>query len=229
MGFEVSANSSCFLLARPANALRLFVLGVASCAALASPVQAIQLQQGFAGVYAPGSWTFASDSALGDGSVNLAMAPASIELTGSNSGDLTGYFSAVNTDFTATAVAAGPVRFDWSFFSQRVHSLDGFGFLLNGIFTQLADQSTLGSGSSQFNVLSGDVFGFRAFTLDNSVGPGIATISNLSAPISGPAPVPGPLPLLGVGVAFGCCRRLQRRIRMADGRVSTTAESMDQL
>jgi hypothetical protein len=121
------------------------------------------------------------------------------------------------------------VSFDWSFFSHRVHSPDGFGFLLNGLFTQLADQSSLGSGSSQFNVLAGDVFGFRAFTLDNSVGPGIATISNFSAPISGPAPAPGPLPLLGVGVAFSCCRHLRRRTRIADGRVSTATETTDQL
>jgi hypothetical protein len=225
---KLAANLSCFLLPGTANVPRLAAVGLASCAALALPVQALQLQQGFAGAYDPGNWALVSDSALGDGSVNLATAPTSIVLTGSNSGDLTGYFAGVNTDYTATAVATGPVSFDWSFFSHRVHSPDGFGFLLNGLFTQLADQSSLGSGFSQFNVLAGDVFGFRAFTLDNSVGPGVATISNFSAPVAGPAPAPGPLPLLGVGVAFGCCRRLRRRTGMAEGRVSTAMESTDQ-
>lgn len=214
---------------RTVSALRLFALGVASCTALASPAEALQLQQGFTGAYTPGNWTLASDSALGDGSVNLAAAPTSIELTGSNSGDLTAYFATINTDYTVTAAAAGPVSFDWSFFSHRVHSPDGFGFLLNGVFTQLADQSSLGSGFSEFDVLAGDVFGFRAYTHDNSVGAGIATISNFSAPISGPAAAPGPLPLLGVGAAFGCCRRLRRYTKLANGRVSTATETTGRL
>lgn len=123
----------------------------------------------------------------------------------------------MNSDFTTIAAATGPVSFDWSFFSHRVHSPDGFGYLLNGSFTQLADQSSLGSGSSQFNVLAGDGFGFRAYTLDNEVGAGTATISNFSAPFSDPTPVPGPLPLLGAGAAFSCSRRLRRRTSLAHG------------
>jgi hypothetical protein len=215
-------------LSARANALGFLVLGMATSATLASSVQAFQLQQDFAGAYAPGSWTFTSDPALGDGSVNLAAAPDIVTLTGSDSGDATAYFGYVNTDYTIIAAASGPVSFDWSFFSQRVHSPDGFGYLLNGSFTQLADQSSLGSGFSQFNVLAGDVFGFRAYTLDNGVGPGLATISNFSAPISGPTPVPGPLPLLGVGAALSCSRRLRRRASLADGPVRTATATSDQ-
>lgn len=135
----------------------------------------------------------------------------------------------MNSDFTTIAAATGPVSFDWSFFSHRLHSPDGFGYLLNGSFTQLADQSSLGSGSSQFNVLAGDVFGFRAYTLDNEVGAGTATISNFSAPFSDPTPVPGPLPLLGAGAAFSCSRRLRRRISLAHGSVSTATQTNDQV
>jgi hypothetical protein len=179
------------------------------------------------GAYASGNWSFTSDLALGDGSVDLAGAPASVTLIGNNSGDLSSYFGNVNTDYTIMALAAGPVSFDWTFFSQREHSPDGFGYLLNGSFTQLADQSSLGSGYSQFNVLAGDVFGFRAFTLDNSVGAGYATISNFSAPISDPTPVPGPLPLLSAGAAFSCSRRLRRRSNLAHGSVSTASRTSD--
>ena len=100
---------------------------------------------------------------------------------------------------------------------------DGFGYLLNGSFTQLADNASQGTGFSQFNVLSGDTFGFLVFTTDNDFGPGNATISNFSAP------VPGPLPLLGVGAAFGYSRRLRRRINLATGSVSSASGSSDQL
>ncbi len=169
------------LLSPNARALGFFVLGAASSATLAPSVQAVQLQQDFAGIYTPGNWTFTSDQALGDGSVDLASAPAAIVLTGSNSRDLTAYFGTVNSDYTTIAAAAGPVSFDWSFFSQRVHSPDGFGYLLNGSFTQLADQNSLGSGSSQFNVLAGDVFGFSAYTLDIDFGAVLSTIRIFSA------------------------------------------------
>jgi len=205
------------LLSHSAKALGFFVLGAASSATLAPSVQAFQLQKDFAGIYTPGNWTFTSNPVLGDGSVDLASAPAAVTLTGSNSRDSTAYFGTVNSDYTIRAAAAGPVSFDWSFFSHRVHSPDGFGYLLNGSFTQLADQSSLGSGFSQFNVLVGDVFGFRAYTLDNEVGAGTATISNFSAPISDPTPVPGPLPLLGAGAAFSYSRRLRRAIRAGQG------------
>jgi hypothetical protein len=103
------------LLSHSAKALGLFVLGVASAATLAPAVQAIQLQQDFAGIYSPGNWTFTSDQVPGDGSVDLASTPAVVKLIGSNSRDLTAYFGSVNSDFTTIAAATGPVSFDWSF------------------------------------------------------------------------------------------------------------------
>lgn len=98
---------------------------------------------------------------------------------------------------------------------------------MNGSFTQIADNGSQGTGFSQFNVLAGDTFGFRVFTLDDQFGPGNATISNFSAP--GSAPVPGPLPLLGVGAAFGYSRRLRRRINLSTGPLSSASGSSDQL
>ena len=98
---------------------------------------------------------------------------------------------------------------------------DSLGYLLNGSFTQIADNGSQGSGFSQFNVLAGDTFGFRVFTLDDQFGPGIATISNFSAP------VPGPLPLLGVGAAFSYSR-LRRRINLSTGPLSSASGSSDQ-
>ncbi|QVL53343.1 MAG: hypothetical protein KFB97_02815 [Cyanobium sp. M30B3] len=197
---------------------------------MASPAHAVQLQQDFAGVYAPANWTFTSDPALGDGSVDISAAPAAITITGSDNGEILFddegnaiFFVNVNTDYTIAAAASGPVSFDWSYSSSDEEVYDGFGYLLNGTFTQLAVNNSQGTGFSQFNVLSGDTFGFRVFATDNQLGPGIATISNFSAP------VPGPLPLLGVGAAFGYSRRLRRRINLATGSVSSASGSSDQL
>ena len=205
-----------------ARALSTIALGVASAATLASPAHAVQLQQDFAGAYAPSSWTFTSDPALGDGSVDISAAPAAITVIGSNNAESTVSLF-VNTYYTIAAAASGPVSFDWSYSSTDEDVFDGFGYLLNGSFTQLADNASQGTGFSQFNVLSGDTFGFLVFTTDNDFGPGNATISNFSAP------VPGPLPLLGVGAAFGYSRRLRRRINLATGSVSSASGSSDQL
>jgi hypothetical protein len=194
-----------------------------SAATLASPARAVQFQQDFAGVYAPANWTFASDPALGDGSVDTSGAPASITITGSDNDGSSGFTGTVNTDYTIAAVLAGPVSFHWSYLSTDSDFFDGFGYLLNGSFTQLADNGSQGSGFTQFNVLAGDTFGFRVFAADNCCDPGIATISNFSAP------VPGPLPLLGVGAAFGYSRRLRRRINLSTGPVSSASGSSDQL
>jgi hypothetical protein len=155
--------------------------------------------------------------------VDTSGAPASITITGSDNGGFSGFFGNVNTDYTIAAGLAGPVSFDWSYSSSDCCNYDGFGYLLNGNFTQLAQNDSQGSGSTQFNVLAGDTFGFRVFALDNAGSPGVATISNFSAP------VPGPLPLLGVGAAFGYSRCLRRRINLSTGPVSSASGSSDQL
>ncbi len=208
------------------RALSSIALGIASAATLASPGHAVQLQQDFAGVYAPANWTLSNNNNnISDGNVDTASAPASITITGGDNDDFT---TIGTTDYQTTAAASGQVSFDWNFSAPQAY-YDGFGYLLNGNFNFLTDSS--GSGSTQFNVLAGDIFGFGAITVyhfSGPVGPGNATISNFSAPVPG-APVPGPLPLLGVGAAFGYSRRLRRRINLATGPVSSASGSSDQL
>lgn len=67
-----------------ATGLGLLALGLAGAATLSTPVKALQLQQGFAGNYAPANWTFTANG--GDGSVDTSGAPASITLTGNDNG-----------------------------------------------------------------------------------------------------------------------------------------------
>lgn len=171
----------------------------------------------FAGPYKPENWTFTSNPALGDGSVDTAAAPFSITITGSNSGIATSFTGNVNTDFTIAAAASGLVSFDWSYSSADSLAYDRFGYLLNGSFTQLTQndgQPTGFTGFTQFNVLQGDVFGFRVFSEDNIFGPGIATISNFAAPNNFTAvPEPGSFALVGSALVGVGLRRF-RRVRV---------------
>ncbi|MCS5699574.1 hypothetical protein NZK32_11045 [Cyanobium sp. FGCU-52] len=144
--------------------------------------------------------------------------PNSIALNGSD--NYTGTF--VDTDYTTTAFTSGPVSFDWDYSSDDDPFFDGFGYLLNVIFTQLAISPS--AGSTQFNVVAGDVFGFRVYATDDCCGRASVAISNFSAPI----PVPGPLPLMGVGAAFSYSRRLRRRTSQCHGPLGTASHIRDQ-
>ena len=203
--------------------LGLMTAGLASATLglAASPAQALT---NFAGDYAPGNWT---QSIGGDGSINTGGAPTIITLTGADDsgGDQ-------NTDFTIAPPTAGTVSFNWSYVTNDISSpyWDPFGYLLNGAFTQLTDDSgaQTQSGSASFSVLSGDVFGFRQNTIDSGFGRASTTISNFNGPTA-PASVPGPLPILGVGAAFVYSRRLRRRINLAKSPVSTDSVVAEQL
>ena len=150
---------------------------------------------GFQDAYDPINWTFTNSNA--DGFVNTGGAPASISLTGGDNGS---GFSGT-TNYTTTAAAAGTVTFDWDYSTDDDPLFDPFGYLLNGSFIQVTNNGGgfFQNGTSTFNVLAGDSFGFRIFTRDNSVGPGSVTISNFSAP----APVPEPSTVLSLLVLGG--------------------------
>src|SRR5690606_10915896 len=83
------------------------------------------------------------------------------------------------TDFTVNVTEAANVTFDWDFTLNDAPGFDGFGYLLNGTYTQLTDP-LLGnqSGSAAVAVAPGDVFGFRAQTDDNLFGNTETVISN---------------------------------------------------
>ncbi|TRT88846.1 MAG: PEP-CTERM sorting domain-containing protein [Microcystis aeruginosa Ma_OC_H_19870700_S124] len=157
---------------------------------------------GFQTPYAPINWTFTNSNA--DGSVNTGGAPASISLTGGNNGS----FSSGTTNYTTTAAAAGTVTFNWNYSTNDVPFLDPFGYLLNGSFTQVTNNGggVVQNGTSTFNVLAGDSFGFRIFTIDNIGGRASVTISNFSAPgpmAPPPTSVPEPSTVLSLLVLGG--------------------------
>jgi len=154
---------------------------------------------GFQTPYAPINWTFTNSNA--DGFVNTGGAPASISLTGGNNGS----FKSGTTDYTTTAAAAGTVTFNWNYATVDGPLLDRFGYLLNGSFTQVTNNGgdVVQNGTSTFNVLAGDSFGFRISTNDNLGGRGSVTISSFSAPAPVPASVPEPSTVLSLLVLGG--------------------------
>lgn len=150
----------------------------------------------FSGPYAPGNWTLnpnlGNGSATNDGST--------LVLTGTDGAGTGGQ----NTDYTIAAAAAGTWSFDWSYFSSDSGTFDSGGYLLNGFYTQLADNNGSGaSGSVSVPVNAGDIIGYRVFSADGVFGPGELTVKNFSAPV----PAPASLALLGMGGLVAARRR----------------------
>jgi hypothetical protein len=139
----------------------------------------------FVGVYDVANWT----SSINGGSINTSGAPGSIALTSSNNGG-----GIKNQDFTVTASASGVVSFDWNYVTNDTDGsfYDPFGFLHNSTFIQLTTNGLYSqTGSFVFNVLAGDIFGFRANSFDSIFGAATTTVSNFNGPSS--VPVPGAL------------------------------------
>jgi len=189
------------------------VLGSAVMGFGANSAQAVS--PGFTGVYDPGNWT---QLIISNGSVNTTNAPVSVTLIGADN-------NAPNpgqTDFTiAAAPYAGQVSFDWVYSTLDTDaSTDPFGYILNSTFYQLSNDALAGqSGSSFFNVVVGDTFGFSQRSTDSDFGAAETVIANFDAPTGGPTPgpalVPAPLPLFGVGASFLWSRRLRKRVASA--------------
>jgi len=173
----------------------LALIGSLSLAALslafAAPAEAVD----FTGSYAVGNWTTTVTNG-GDGSVNTGSAPVSIALTSSDND-----VGQSNVDFTIAAAASGTVSFDWNFSTNDTGaSLDHFGYLLNGDFFQLTASkgSTSQSGSTSFDVITGDVFGFRADSFNSQSGSATTTITGFTAPDATPVPLESDaLPIVG--------------------------------
>lgn len=142
----------------------------------------------------------------GDGTGALANGGLSLVLTGpNNGGGLPG-----TTDLLAIAPADGMVSFDYLYSSQDTPGYDMGGYVVQGVFTELAD-TDMESGSASFSVTSGESFGFRVATVDNEGEPGIFTVSNFDAP-GAATPEPGTMLLmLGGLILINTIERNRRR------------------
>jgi hypothetical protein len=144
----------------------------------AHPAQAAQAA-GFGDSYNPSAWTLTNDNA--DGYVNTNEALGSFVLTGGNKGD--GY-GAGSTTYGTTILNPGTVSFNWDYSTADWSGgYDPAGWSLNGVFTQLSNNTTKSSsGSVTTLVKAGDIFGFFVNTVDNVLGAANLKVSSFSAP-----------------------------------------------
>lgn len=138
---------------------------------------------GFIGDYSTSRFTLTNVDA--DGWFEVVSDGSVLHLYGGNSG--TGMFG--TTDLFITASLAGLFSFSYSYASLDSPGYDRAGYLVNGLFTALADADGQ-SGEVKLPLLAGDVFGFRILTDDNMGEPGILTITRFTAPESPGTVVP---------------------------------------
>jgi hypothetical protein len=158
---------------------------------------------GFIADYAVSNWTLSTTGL--DGSVTTPDSGMSIVLTGGNDGS----GNPGTVDFVINSQGAGLVQFQWSYSSLDSTlpicgpsfdaPCDTGGYLLGGVFTELADDTNQISGITSFTVSPGESFGFSVETADNLGEPGVLTVSDFSAPVSS-VPEPGPAPIVLVAI-----------------------------
>ena len=207
----------------PRQLLGLPVGALVAAALVAAPMPAAAV--GFSGDYDPSNWT-TTLSPLSDGSVDTTNAPNDITITGPDNQQVPSFIN-----YTIIAPSSGTVSFGWQYSTIDDPGFDSFGYLINGVQTQLTDdQTTPHPSGSSFYVASGDIFGFYVASTDGEFGAGIATVYNFSGPGSqsnpGSTDVPAPAAVLGVLAAFGWSRKLRRRtLLVSEKRRKTQADA----
>lgn len=157
----------------------------------------------FSGSYAIGLW----NSVINGGTIDTSTAPASVTLVSNNAGTPN-----ANQDLVFTAFENATITFDWQFTTVDTATAtsagaqwDPFGYLHAGSFVSLTDNSgpNVQNGSVSFDVLSGEVFGFRANTVDGLAGAATTVISNFAAlgPSAAVVPLPPAVWLLGGAIS----------------------------
>ncbi|MFN7325033.1 MAG: hypothetical protein ACK5SQ_00470, partial [Chitinophagales bacterium] len=132
---------------------------------------------GFENYFETGNWAFSS---TGDGSIDVTNAPNSIELTGNDNG------VAGNTQLCITAPEALTVVFNWNFQTTDGPLFDPFGYSIDGVFTQLTNNSgpQTQTGVVTLPILAGQSFCFVVNSLDGIFGPGVTIASQFSYNVS---------------------------------------------
>ena len=176
----------------------LFVWGSVNAARVSDPYT-----EGFSNYYNEDNWTRNLDG----GAIDTTGSPVSVTLISSNSGN-----GSSNQDFTIASAGNGLVSFDWNFIATDIDNpgYDPFGYLLNGVFTQVTDNagSYLQTGTTSFAVSTGDIFGFRAHATDSVLGSSITVVTDFAAPV----PIPGAALMLGSGLLalFGFGKKMSQ-------------------
>ncbi len=124
-------------------------------------------------------------TAVVDPEALLAQMPGTFEVITISSDNQSGAVG--NTDFTVAVTADETVSFDWDYSTDDGAAFDGFGYLLNGVFTELTDQAGANNqtGNTSVTLVTGDVFGFRSASVDGLFGASTTVISNFMPGFTG--------------------------------------------
>ena len=156
----------------------------------------------FSGGYDVSNWS----QLLNGGVIHLSGAPDQISLISSDFEVDTDVVDFYPTNFTIAALADGQVSFEWDYITGGIASDNSFGWLLDGVFTQLTDSAgdPEQTGITMFNVFAGQIFGFS--TQSTFFTTAETTISVFSAPLAvlePPTPPPSTVPVPAAAWLFG--------------------------
>lgn len=95
--------------------------------------------------------------------------------------------AAGETDLTVPVTVDETVSFDWDYSTGDSPAFDSFGYLLNGVYTELSDPAGANnqSGNTSVALVAGDVFGFRSASADGTFGAATTVISNFMPGFAG--------------------------------------------
>tara|TARA_R110000850_G_scaffold203228_1_gene329429 strand:- start:33576 stop:37487 length:3912 start_codon:yes stop_codon:yes gene_type:complete len=84
------------------------------------------------------------------------------------------------TDLLVDVTEDVTISFDWSYTTLDGPGFDSFGYLINGVYTELTDPSGANNqtGNETIALVAGQEFGFRSQSEDGLFGPATTTISN---------------------------------------------------
>ncbi len=124
-------------------------------------------------------------TAVVDPEALLAQMPGTFEVITISSDNQSGAVG--NTDFTVAVTADETVSFDWDYSTDDGAAFDQFGYLVNGVYTQLTDSAggNTQSGNATVTLVTGDVFGFRSSSEDGLFGASTTVISNFMPGFTG--------------------------------------------
>ncbi|MEM7185886.1 MAG: proprotein convertase P-domain-containing protein [Bacteroidota bacterium] len=109
----------------------------------------------------------------------LALMPSTFEVISISSDNQSG--NPGNTDLTVNITDADNITFDWMYNTSDGPGFDGFGYILNGVYTEVTDPggaNTQMGTTGPIAVAPGDVFGFRSTSVDGEFGPATTVVSN---------------------------------------------------
>jgi hypothetical protein len=98
------------------------------------------------------------------------------------------------TGLTTVSSTGETVSFDWTYWTTDSAYWDRPQMLLDGVWSDLANNGQNASGTRAVYVTAGQAFGFRILSLDSCCGAGYLQISNTTWVVGSPTPTPTPTP-----------------------------------